>query len=62
MNERILIVINKNLQTQIVDYVLPAVYNLSKAKDLVTGKEYEVKYGALNATVDGTGYLILKLD
>ena len=62
MNERIITVINKNPQTQIVDYVLPAVYTLSKAKDLVTGKEYEVKYGALNAAVNGTGYLILRLE
>jgi len=40
---------------------LPAMYKITKAKDLVSGKEYDVKNNKISLTVDGIGYLILQL-
>ena len=62
MNERILSVINKSQNDQIIDIQLPAVYKLTKAKDLITGKEYEIKSGKLAVNVNPTGYLVLKVE
>ncbi len=61
MNERVLIVVNKNSNEQNVNYSLPAVYKISKAKDLVSGKEFDVKNNKFNVNVNGIQYLILQL-
>lgn len=62
MNERILTIVNKNSKEQKVNYDLPAMYKLMIAKDLITGKEFEIKNNKLDITVKGTGYLVLKLE
>lgn len=62
MNERILTIVNKNSGEQKVNYDLPAMYKLMIAKDLITGKEFEIKNNKLDITVKGTGYLVLKLE
>ena len=62
MNERILILINKNPDQQKVEFTLPGFYKYSKATDLVSGKEYEVKNNKLDPSVDGLGFLILNLE
>jgi len=62
MNERILVVANKNSNNQNVSYTLPTMYKVSKAKDLVSGKEFDIKNNKLNIRVNGIGYLILKLE
>jgi len=62
MNERILTVINKNPNEQKLEFVLPGMYKVSKAKDLVSGKEFGVKNNKLSLDVDGIKYLILKLE
>lgn len=61
MNERVLTVINKNPNEQKIEFTLPAMYKVIIAKDLVSGKEYDVKNNKISLTVDGTKYLILKL-
>lgn len=61
MNERILAIINKNSNQQNLEYVLPGVYKLSKAKDLISGKEFEVVDSKINLNVGGVGYMILEL-
>ena len=62
MNERILILINKNSNQQKVEFILPGFYKYSKATDLVSGKEYGVKNNKLDPSVDGLGFLILNLE
>ncbi len=62
MNERILTIVNKSPNQQKVELILPEIYKVSKAKDLVSGKEFEMKNNKLNANIDGTKYLILKLE
>jgi len=61
MNERIITVINKNPDQQKISYSLPAIYKISKAFDLISGKEYVVKNNILDINVKGIGYLILSL-
>jgi cyclomaltodextrinase / maltogenic alpha-amylase / neopullulanase len=62
MNERILTIINKSTNQQNLEYVLPGIYKVSKAKDIVTGKEFYTINDRLKVDVGGTGYLILKLE
>jgi len=62
MNERILTIVNKNSYEQKVNYTLQAMYKTSKAKDLVSGKEFDIKNNKLDISVNGIGYLILKLN
>lgn len=62
MNERILTIINKSSNQQKLEYILPAVYKIKKAKDLVSGKEFYVINNRLKVDVGGIGYLILKLE
>jgi glycosidase len=62
MNERVLIIVNKNLNQQKVEFTLPGMYKINKAKDLVSGKEYTVKDNKIVLDVDGSKYLILVLE
>jgi hypothetical protein len=61
MNERILTVINKNPNEQKLEFTLPGMYKVSKAKDLVSGKEFDVKNNKILLNVNGINCLILKL-
>jgi len=61
MNERILTIINKSSNQQNLEYILPAMYNLSKAKDIISGKEFEIMNSKINLNVDGIGYMIIEL-
>ncbi|HEX7358358.1 MAG TPA: alpha-glucosidase C-terminal domain-containing protein, partial [Ignavibacteriaceae bacterium] len=62
MNERILTVINKNSGEQKLDFTLPAVYKVNKAKDLISGKEFNLINNKILLDVSGIKYLILKLE
>ena len=62
MNERILTIVNKNSNQQKVELILPGLYEISKAQDLVGRKEFEVKNNKLNVNIGGSKYLILKLE
>jgi len=62
MNERILTVVNKNSKEQKVNYDLPAMYKLMIAKDLITGKEFEIKNNKLSLNIPGIKSLILLLE
>ena len=61
MNERILTVVNKNPNEQKLDFTLPIMYEVSNAKDLVSGKVFDVKNNKLSINVNGIGYLIIEL-
>ncbi|MCK7525309.1 MAG: alpha-glucosidase C-terminal domain-containing protein [Ignavibacteriales bacterium] len=62
MNERILTIVNKSTNAQNLEYILPGAYKINKAKDLVSGKEFYVKDNKMLLDVDGSNYLILKLE
>ena len=62
MNERILTIVNKNSKEQKVNYDLPAMYKLMIAKDLITGKEFEIKNNKLSLNIPGIKSLILLLE
>lgn len=62
MNERIIVVVNKNSNQQKIEFTLPGIYKVSKAKDLVNSKEFEITNNKLVINVNGIGYLILKLE
>ena len=62
MNERILTVVNKKNNAQNLEFTLPAMYKVSKAKDLISGKDSEVKNHKLSLDVNGIGYLVIKLE
>ena len=54
-------VINKNPNQHKLEFTLPAIYKVRKAKDLVSGKEFEIKNNKISLNVNGIGYLILHL-
>jgi glycosidase len=62
MNERILTIVNKNSNHKKIEFSLPGMYKIIKAKDLVSGKEFAVRDNKLILDVDGSKYLILKLE
>lgn len=62
MNERILVVVNKNSNRQKVEFTLPGFYKHNKATDLVGGKQFEVNNNKILLEVSGIKYLILKLE
>ncbi|MEW6702729.1 MAG: alpha-amylase family glycosyl hydrolase [Bacteroidota bacterium] len=62
MNERILVLLNKNENTQQVELQLPAEYKLKTAADIIGVEKFNVVNEKLNVSVKGTGYRILKLN
>ena len=62
MNERVLIIVNKNSNQQNVEFTLPGMYKITKAKNLVDGKEFSVNDNSIKLDIDGSKYFILKLE
>jgi len=62
MNERILVVLNKNENAQTIILNLPEVYNISKADDLINGDHGYLTGNALSININGNGCIILKLE
>lgn len=61
MNERILTILNKSTDKQNIEIKLPAVYKINTAKDLISGKELEVKNNLISLSISGINQLILRL-
>lgn len=61
MNERILTILNKSTDKQNIEIKLPAVYKINTAKDLISGKEFEVKNNLISLSISGINQLILIL-
>ena len=61
MNERVLVVLNKNETTQNVELQLPAAYPIESATDLISKEKINVVNGKLSVSVKGVGYRILSL-
>lgn len=62
MHERILTIVNKNSNQQKIVLTIPEMYKVNKVKDLVNGKEFEIKNNKIEINVEGISYLILNLD
>jgi glycosidase len=62
MNERVLTILNKNPNDQILELILPTAYKLKQAKDLVTGNVIEIQDNRLEINVNGIGYQVLILN
>lgn len=62
MNERILTIVNKNPNQQNLEFILPGMYKITKAKNLVDGKEFSVNDNSIKLDIDGSKYFILKLE
>jgi glycosidase len=62
MNERILTIINKGSNKQNVKLILPAIYNIKKSEDLVSGKNFNIINNKIDTFINGLGYQILKLE
>jgi cyclomaltodextrinase len=61
MNERILVILNKSENEQLINLKLPEYYNLRTATDLVTGDNFTINEKIISFTVKGIGFRILKL-
>jgi glycosidase len=62
MNERVLIIVNKNSNRQNIEFTLPGMYKITKTKNLVDGKEFSVNENSIKLDIDGSKYFILKLE
>jgi hypothetical protein len=62
LNERILVVLNKSKEEKKLDLLLPDIYNLVKAKELISGEEYEIKNNHLLFTAGSTSYNIFLME
>lgn len=62
MNERILVVLNKNKNSQNIELQLPAVYTIKSATDLINAEKINAVNGKLSVSVKGVGYRILRLN
>ena len=61
MNERILIILNKSENEQLINLTLPAIYNLSIATDLINGDVLRINENEITIKVNSIGSRILKL-
>lgn len=62
MNERVLVVLNKNENKQEVELQLPVIYKINSVTDLIGKEKINTVNGKLNVSVRGIGYRILKLE
>jgi cyclomaltodextrinase len=62
MNERILVVLNKNENDQPTELRIPEFYNIRRATDLITGESYGINQNIFSQSISGTSYKILKLE
>jgi len=62
MNERILVILNKNESAQNVNLSIPEVYNIRRATDLITNETLNVANNIVSININGIGYRILKLE
>lgn len=61
MNERVLVVLNKNENAESVELHLPSVYKAKIAIDLISAEKLNVEGEKLKVNIKGVGYRFLKL-
>lgn len=62
MNERVMVVLNKNTGEQNIDLTLPVYYGTKNITDILTGKEISVTDNKVTVPVSGIGYRFFKLE
>ena len=62
MNERILVILNKDSKPYEVKLNLPSYYKLRRAKNFITNEYSQVSDNKISFTLNGISYKILKLD
>ncbi len=62
LNEKILVVLNKEDKEKNVKIELPEVYNFTNAVDLISGEKVNLQNNSVNLSVENIGYRILKLN
>ncbi len=62
LNERVLVVLNKNPQEQEVSLTLPGCYDAASLIDLLTGESLSVANNKTTINVNGTGYRIFNVE
>ena len=62
MNERVLVILNKNEKEQTFSIKIPEIYGAKKLVNLFNNQELELKNNLLETKVKGTSFLILKLN
>jgi len=62
LNERILVVLNKSKNVEKLNITLPGIYNLQKAIDVISKKEFRITDNKLSVDINGMTYLVLKLE
>jgi len=62
MNERVLVVLNKNEKEQTFSIKIPEVYKAKKLVNLFNKQEFELKNNLFETKIKGTSFLILKLN
>jgi glycosidase len=61
-NERVLVVLNKSKNEEIVEITLPEIYKPETARDVLSDKEFEIQNNLLSINLNGMAYCILKLE
>ena len=62
MNERVLVILNKNPEQQDIEVNIPSFYGTLKLKDLLTGAVIAANDNKAHITVKGVGYRIFNLE
>lgn len=62
MNERVLVVLNKNPEQQDIEINIPSIYETTKLKDLLSGEIVNTVDNKANIKVKGIGYRIFNLE
>jgi glycosidase len=59
LNERVIVILNKSREGKKIDISFSDIYNLKKAKDLISGNEFDFKDNKLQLDINGADYFIL---
>lgn len=62
MNERILVILNKNENYKKIELSLPEIYKINRATDIITGESFGISKNTFSQTISGIGYKIFKLE
>jgi len=62
MNQRILVVLNKNPNTQYTTLNLPSIYKVSRLTDLFSNQSFTISNNKINLNLKGYSFLILKME
>jgi glycosidase len=62
MNERMLVVLNKNDNEQMIDLNIPPIYDVESAEDLSNGKLHKISDGKFSVTIPAIGWRMYVLN